>query len=212
MTTGRRSNDRNDEDHMERPDSNLFYTQPTFRAASPDLEKLKGQTDWTLQSPGIRLRLALDYYRFEAFATRRERDARCGPTAHQDVRYAPASMKDLRLNDVSIVSVACGHDIDHPMFDVVVSQLFDAAFRRLIGEVVESPKDTEGMIAEREIIIARTRYSIKAKSVGGWIKFPVSAMAVFEKANRDVMDRTIAWLANRIELTASPSLFDPKPN
>jgi hypothetical protein len=68
------------------------------------------------------------------------------------------------------------------------------------------------MIAESEIIIARARYSIKAQSAGGWIKFPVSAMAVFEKANSDVMDRTIAWLENRIELTASPSLFDPRPN
>jgi hypothetical protein len=197
---------------MERPNPNLFYTQPTFRADSPDLGKLGGQTEWTLQTPGIGLRLALDYYRFEAFATKRERDARCGPTAHQDVRYAPATTKDLRSNDITVDMIACGHDIDHPMFDAVVSPLFDAAFGRLIREVVDSPKDTEGMIAESEIIIARARYSIKAQSAGGWIKFPVSAMAVFEKANSDVMDRTIAWLENRIELTASPSLFDPRPN
>jgi hypothetical protein len=68
------------------------------------------------------------------------------------------------------------------------------------------------MIAESEIIIARARYSIKAEKADGWIKFPVSSMVVFEKANRDLMDCTIAWLANRIELTASPSLFDPRPN
>jgi hypothetical protein len=68
------------------------------------------------------------------------------------------------------------------------------------------------VIAESEIIIARARYSIKAESTGGWIKFPVTAMAVFEKANDDGMDRTIAWLENRIQLTASPSLFNPKPN
>ena len=108
--------------------------------------------------------------------------------------------------------IACGHDVDHPMFDAVVSPLFDAAFGRLIREVVDSPKDTEGMIAESEIMIARARYSIKAQSADGWIKFPVSAMAVFEKANRDVMDRTVAWLEHRIELTASPSLFNPRPN
>jgi hypothetical protein len=212
MTPRRHSVNLSHEDYRERPNPNLFYTQPTFRAASPDLAKLRGQTEWTPQTPGIGLRLALDYYRFEAFATKHERDARCGPTAHQDVRYAPATTKDLKSNDITIDRIACGHDIDHPMFDVVVSPLFDAAFRRLIGEVVDSPKDTEGMIAESEIIIARTRYSIKAKSADGWIKLPVSAMAVFEKANRDVMDRTIAWLENRIELTASPSLLDPRPN
>lgn len=197
---------------MELPSPDLFYTQPTFRADSPDLDKLTGQTEWTLQTPGIGLRLALDYYRFEAFASMHERDARCGPTAHQDVRYAPATTKDLRSNDITIDMIACGHDIDHPMFDAVVSPLFDAAFRRLIKELVDRPKRIEGVIAESEIMIARARYSIKAQSAGGWMKFPVSAMAVFEKANSDVMDRTIAWLENRIELTASPSLFDPKPN
>lgn len=212
MTAGRHDNERNDEHHMERPNPDLFYTQPTFRADSPDLAKLRGRTDLTLQTPGIGLALAADYYRFEAFASKQERDARCGPTAHQDVRYAPASIVDLRRNDVTIDMVACGRDIDHPMFDKVVSPLFDAAFRRLIGEVVYSPKDSEGFIAEGEIFIARARYSLKAESAGGWIKCPVTAMAVFEKANRDVMDRTIAWLENRIELTASPSLFDSRPN
>jgi hypothetical protein len=102
-----------------------------------------GQTEWTLQTPGIGLRLALDYYRFEAFATMRERDARCGPTAHQDVRYAPATTTDLRSNGITIDMIACGHDIDHPMFDAVVSPLFDAAFGRLIREVVDSPKGTK---------------------------------------------------------------------
>jgi hypothetical protein len=118
---------------MERPNPNLFYTQPTFRADSPDFAKAKGQTEWTLETPGMRLRLALDYYRFEAFATKHERDARCGPTGHEDVRYAPATTKDLRSNDITIDLIACWHD--HPMFDTVVSPLFDPAFRRLIGDV-----------------------------------------------------------------------------
>lgn len=204
--------DLNHEHDMKRPDLNFFYTQPTFRAASPDLDKLRGQTEWTLQTPGIELRLALDYYRFEAFATKHERDARCGPTVHEDVRYAPATTKDLSSNGITIDMIACGHDIDHPMFDTVVSPLFDAAFKRLIGDLIEVPKGTHGMLASTEILIARARYSIKAEAVGDWIKFPVSAMVVFEKGDRDVMDRTIAWLENRIELTASPSLFDPKPN
>lgn len=151
-------------------------------------------------------------YRFEAFATKRERDAHCGPTAYQDVRYAPATSKDLRSNDITIDRIACGHDIDHPMFEAVVSPLFDAAFRRLIGAAIEAPKATDGVIAESEIIIARVRYSIKAESAGGWIKFPVSAIVAFETGDQELIDRTVDWLAYRIELTASPSLFDARPS
>ncbi|MCW2858267.1 MAG: hypothetical protein JWR52_3882 [Marmoricola sp.] len=197
---------------MKRPNPNIFYTQPTFRADSPDIAKAKGQTDWTLETPGIRLRLAIDYYRFEAFANERDRNARCGPTAHEDVRYAPAKMKDLRHNGISLDDIACGYDIDHPDFERVVSPLFDAAMRRLIGEVVNDPDTTGEELASTEVIIARARYSIVAKSVGEWIKFPISAMAVFEKGDRDVIDRTIAWLENRLELTASPLLFGAPPN
>ncbi|UPK19135.1 hypothetical protein [Bradyrhizobium sp. 131] len=214
MTAGPYSNEQDEQDRMQRPNPNLFYTQPTFRADSPDLDKLKGQgqSDWTLDTPGIGLALALDYYRFEAFATKHERDARCGPTSHRDVRYHAATAKDLKLNRVSLEMIACGHDIDHPRFDEVVTPLFDAAFRRLIGDLVEAPKHSEGMLASSEIMIARVRYSLKAEAARGWIKFPVSAMAVFEQGDADIMERTVAWLEHRIELTASPSLFDPKPN
>jgi len=197
---------------MERPNPDLFYTQPTFRADSPDLAEAKGQTDWTLDTPGIRLRLALDYYRFEAFATKHDRDARCGATAHEDVRYAPATIGDLRHNDVSLDEIACGHDIDHPDFENVVSPLFDAAMRRLVQELLDNQSKTEEELASTDIIIARARYSIKATSVGEWIKFPISAMVVFEQGDSDVMDRTTAWLENRLVLTASPLLFNPKPN
>jgi hypothetical protein len=197
---------------MERPNPDLFYTQPTFRADSPDFAKAKGQTEWTLETPGIGLVLALDYYRVEAFASEHERDARCGPTGHRDVRYVPATMKDLRRNDITVDGIACGHDIDHPMFDAVVSPLFEASMRRLIGDVMDNPNKTGDEIASTEIIIARARYSIKAKWVGEWIKFPISAMVVFEKGDRDIMDRTICWLENRLELTASPLLFNATPN
>ena len=112
---------------MDRPDPALFYTQPTFRAVSPDFAEAKGQTDWSLETPGMRLRLALDYYRFEAFADAQTRDARCGATGHEDVRYAPATIGDLTHNDITSDMVACGHDIDHPDFERVVSSLFDAA-------------------------------------------------------------------------------------
>lgn len=197
---------------MERPNPKLFYTQPIIRTDSPDLAKLRRQTELTPKTPGFELALALDYYRFEAFSTKHERDACCGPTRHRDIRYAPATSADLRRNGISLDRVACGHDIDHPRFDAIVSPLFDAAFRRLIGEVIGAPKHTEGMIASAEILIARTRYALEAESVGDWIKFPVSAIGAFEEGDPDVMERTIAWLENRIQLTASPSLFDPRPN
>ncbi|MDN4987096.1 hypothetical protein QY049_28435 [Bradyrhizobium sp. WYCCWR 13022] len=121
-------------------------------------------------------------------------------------------MKDLKHNKISLEMIACGHDVDHPRFDELVTPLFDAAFRRLIGDLVEAPKSTVGTLASTEIMIARVRYSIKADSVGGWIKFPISALIVFEEENRGVKSRTIAWLENRLELTASPSLFGTKPN
>jgi hypothetical protein len=37
-------------------------------------------------------------------------------------------------------------------------------------------------------------------------------MTVFEKGNQDVMDRSTAWLENRLVLTASPSLFEATAN
>lgn len=119
----------------------LFYTQPQFRAASPDAAKLKNVTEWTLDTPGIGLALALDYYRFEAFATRKDRDAACGPTAHEDVRYVPATADDLYCEEIITDHIACGHTVDHPRFDEVVSPLFDAALRRLMRDVVDRPKD-----------------------------------------------------------------------
>jgi hypothetical protein len=40
-----------------------FFAQPCFRAASPHLAKLKGATELTLETPGVGLALAMDYYR-----------------------------------------------------------------------------------------------------------------------------------------------------
>lgn len=41
---------------MKRTVDKLFYTQPTFRAESPDIAKAKGQTNWTLNmSIGVQI-------------------------------------------------------------------------------------------------------------------------------------------------------------
>lgn len=190
----------------------FFYTQPQFRATSPDVAKLRNVTEWTLDTPGASFALALDYYRFEAFATKKDRDAACGPTAHVDVRYVAATNNDLYREQIVIDDVACGHALDHPNFEEVVSPLFDAAMKRLIGDVVKRPNNAKGTIASAELLIARTRYSIAAEMIGEWIKFPVTALTLFEESTRDVTDRTIDWLNNRIMLTASPSLFETQAN
>ena len=195
---------------MERPDPALFYAQPTFKADSPDIEKLKGRTNLTLDTPGIGLALALHYYRFEAFATKHERDAHCGPTAHRDVEYAPATATDLRSNDITIDRIACGHDIDHPAFEMVVTPLFNAAMRRLLDDAMAATKGTQGELARTELLIARVRYTIAAVAADDFIHFPVEALTVFEKENRDVARRTIDWLYNRLVLTAS--MNGPRPN
>jgi hypothetical protein len=193
------------------PNARFYYAQPLFRASSPDFEKLKGQTEWTLDTPGIGLALAFDYYRFEAFTTADDRDACCGPTAHPDVSYGIATAKDLRQNKITMDDIACGVAVDHPHFEEIMAPLFDAAMARLFGDMPTDP-DMSGRLASTEILIARTRYTISAEKTGEWINFPVEAMTVFEKGDRDVTDRTLDWLHNRLVLTASPSLFNARPS
>jgi hypothetical protein len=189
---------------------NFFYAEPRFRASSPDIEKLKGASEWTLDTPGIGFALALDYYRVEAFATKADRDAACGPTAHKDVQYRPASRKDLARGDITLDDLACGHAIDHPRFADVLGPIFDAALKRLIGDVVEAPKDQTGIIASTVIPVARARYTISAVRDGDWIKFPVEGLAAFEKVDGELMDRTVTYMQDRLTLQMSPSLIGVK--
>jgi hypothetical protein len=178
----------------------FHYAEPKFRASSPDFAKLKEAPEWTLDTPGIGL--ALDYYCVEAFATEKDRDAACGPTAHDDVRYVPASR--LSHGDIILDEVACGYAVDHPRFDEIVTPIFDAALKRLIGHLMEAPKDQTGIVASIVIPIARTRYTISAEREGDWIKFPVKGLAVFEKVDQGLMDRTVDWLHNRRMLKGTP--------
>lgn len=193
---------------------NFFYAEPRFRAASEDLAKLKNapEKEWTLDTPGLSFGLALDYYRVEAFVTKNDRDAACGPTAHQDVRYIPAHRKSLMRGDITMDHVACGYTIDHPRFEDVIDPIFEAALRRLIGDVLAASDDQAGTVASVAITIARVRYTISAVSVGDWIEFPVKGLAVFEEADQDLMQRTIAYLRERLILHMSPDLIGAKPN
>ncbi|MBQ8106900.1 MAG: hypothetical protein IJ127_29010 [Afipia sp.] len=157
-----------------------------------------------VDTPGIGLALALDYYRVEAFATEKDRDAACGPTAHEDVRYVPAGRKDLGRGDIALDEIACGYAVDHPRFDETVTPILDTALKLLIGDLMEAPKYQTGIVASIVIPIARVRYTISAERVGDWMKFPVKGLAVFEKVDQDLIDRTADWLHNRLMLKASP--------
>ena len=63
--------------------------------------------------------------------------------------------------------------------------------KRLIGDVVEAPKDQGRIIATAVIPVARARYKISAVRDGDWIRFPVEGLAAFEKIDGELMDQTV---------------------
>lgn len=191
---------------------NFFYTEPRCRTSSPDFGKLKGATEVTLDTPGARLWLALCYYRVEAYATRKDRDTACGPTAYEDVQYFSASGKTLSGCNITLDDIACGHSVDDPHFDTIFTPIFDAAVKRLIRDAVTAPKGHAGTIASTTISIARVQYEILADQAGDWIKFSVEGRAVFEEVDDDLMERTAAYMEKRLMLQMSPSLISAKCN
>jgi hypothetical protein len=186
-----------------------FYAEPRFRRSSPDFDKLKGVTDLTLDTPGIGLALATDYYRVEAFARRLDRDEACGPTAHPDVRYFPITRKVLILRHASPYDIACGCSIDHPAFEAVLGPLFDRMLPHLLENAAEVRK---GNAATATLTIARVRYTISATWKGDWLNFAVDAFSAFEQVGADVMDRTVRHLNDRLALQLSPRRVGAKMN
>jgi hypothetical protein len=81
----------------------FFYAAPQFRVSDAELAKLKAGGERFPDSPGSYLAVALDYYRVEAFATPQDRDAACGSTAHEDVRYVPAKHGNLSGAQLTLV-------------------------------------------------------------------------------------------------------------
>lgn len=196
------------------PLPHFFYAEPQFRASSLDVvaPKLKTATKWTFDTPGIDLLLALDYYRIEAFATARDRDAACGQTAHKDVRYAPVIRRNLDRGGLSLDEIACGYTVDHPRFDEIAIAIVDSALKRLVRDLMNVAENQTGVVASATVSIARVDYTILAERTGDWIKFPIGARTVFEEADRGIIDRTIDWLYHHVMLKASPSLVDAQPN
>jgi hypothetical protein len=186
-----------------------FYAEPRFRRSSPDFDKLKGMTDLTLDTPGIGLALAIDYYRVEAFAHRLDRDEACGPTAHPDVRYFPITRKALILRHASLDDIACGCSIDHRAFEAVLGRLVDRMLAHLLEDAAEARK---GNAATATLTIARVRYTISATWKGDWLNFAVDAFSAFEQVGADVMDRTVRHLNDRLALQLSPRRVGAKMN
>lgn len=172
----------------------FFFAQPQFRASAPDFS----------------LAVASEYYKFEVYATAEDRDARCGPTAHPNVRYVPATMEDIVQNDIGLDDVGCGVCFGHPNFELIMAPLFDAAMEKLFRYMPRRLKS--GSLASTKMTIARTRYTIAAECDGEWVFFPVESMTAFEDADRSITESTLEWLRERLILTTSPSLPGARPN
>lgn len=183
-----------------------FYAEPKFRAASPDFAKLKAATDLTLETPGIVLALAMDYYRAELFASEKDRDLACGPTSNADVRYFPTTRAALIRAGTSLDEISCGHPVDHPNFGDALGPIFEAAAKRLIKDLVQAPAGQSGIVTSTMISIARVRYTISVTSSGDWRHFSVHALSAFEHQEKELVDRTIEYLQGRLALQISPTL------
>ena len=171
----------------------LHFAQPTFA----DLERRADEPkDFTPETPGASLRMALEYYRIEGYARKSDRDAACGPTAHADVDYAPIAPADARR----IGGIACGYPFDHPRFETVFAPIFARSVERLIGNMVRANRNAEGPIAAETLCIARTHYNIEAIAKGSWIMFDVEGLTLFEKRDSKLVSNTCAFLEGRLQL------------
>ena len=169
-----------------------YFAEPRFRSASEDFTKLMRATDFTLDTPGIGLALAIDYYRVESFAHPADRDQACGPTAHPHVRYFPVTRDALILRRTSIDDIACGYTLDHPDFEVVLDPLFE----RMLARLLDAARTRKGKISTI-LTIARARYLISARWRRDWLNFDLEAYSAFEQIDADVMDRTVRQLNDK---------------
>jgi hypothetical protein len=58
--------------------------------------------------------------------------------------------------------------------------------------------EPQGRIAKWPITIARARHNLSMVKAGKWLNFQVEAMSVFEKADNNTMDRTMAYVQERL--------------
>lgn len=185
-----------------------FYAEPRFRASSPDFErlkKLKKKTNLTLNTPGAYLALALDYYRVEAFATKADRNRACGPTAHEDVQYFPVNRDVLLRYDTHVEMISCGHRVGDLRFEEVFAPIFAAVVHQLRQEIVHGRRRKANVLARAEISIARACYAISIIRADQWLTFDIDGLSLFENIEQTTMDRTIAFLNERLALELYPA-------
>jgi hypothetical protein len=188
------------------------YSEPRFHSSSPDFIKLKGAAELTIDTPGAALALAMDYYRVEAFASEEDRDLACGPTEREDVRYFPVSRGALIKRSTDLLDIACGHSLDHPAFERIVSPLFCRTIQEVVKDAsttLGQPKEMGGVIAKCPITIARVRYNLSLIKSGDWLNFDVEAISLFEQMDTDLVDRTIRHLQEALVDQLSPMLRQP---
>lgn len=111
-----------------------FYSGPRFRSSSLDIAKLRDATELTLDTTRAAFALARGYYRVEAFANAEDRDAACGPTEHDDVRYFPVDGNALLGNGIKLGDIGCGYSLDHSAFEETLTPIF-CAVRQVVSEV-----------------------------------------------------------------------------
>lgn len=182
--------------------SKLYLAQPLFRKKSPDFEHLASlPAKFTLDTPGASLALALNYYTIEAYASKMDRDAACGMTAHPDIKYVPIDRNHVE----EAGEIGCGYAIDHPDIEKVLNPIFSRAVERLIGNMIAARRNAKGPIAMEALSIGRTRYTIEAIADRDSIRFEVDGLAVFEKRSRTTIDATCAFLEERLHLHLSPT-------
>lgn len=188
------------------------YCEPRFHSSSPDFKKLEKATELTINTPGAALALAMDYYRVEVFASDEDRDLACGPTEREDVRYFPVSREALIDSSTDLLEIACGHSLDHPAFERIVSPIFNRTIQEVLkvaSIALKEPKAAGGIIAKYPITIARVRYNLSIIKSGEWLNFDVEAISLFEHMDGDLVDRTIQYLHDALVDRLSPMLRQP---
>ncbi len=188
-----------------------FFAEPRFRGSSAALAQLAAATELTPETPGIAFAYAAAYYQVEMFATEGDRDCACGPSGNDDVRYFAATRQALSRTGVSLDDISCGHTVDHPRFEEVLSPIFNARMRRLIGDLMRSTAKA-GVVADTTISIARRQYTFMVRRVGDWLNFEVGARSLFERPQKDLMDRTVKYLEGRLILQNSAALSNVRCN
>jgi hypothetical protein len=174
--------------------SRFHFARPYFLKS--DFKHLRSLGPrFKLDTPGGRLKLALEYYCAEAYAWPSDRRKACGLAANPRVKYFVTDPQDIRENGINQIS--CGYSIDHPRFERVFGPTFAITLRQLSKAISE--KKTEAIVFP----IARASYAITPIRDGTRFRFLVQGFSAFEEAEQSTLDRTVKFLEQRLILQTS---------